>query len=204
MGASVQERQLVAMIQGTANRFHELYARPYISRQDYDSWVRDYNQVENFARQNSGDKRIYQHWYNEEKPRFARSAEFLQSKIRTANPANYNTAVSISGGGDCCECGSSKIPQLPYAPVGNYGGGGSGSILPRGGSGVNIFSDSPDISIGDMFRDLFGTGGNPNTGEYPDSKLIDQSGIVSGIITALVVGGILWILHSVTKNKRNA
>lgn len=184
-----------------ANRAHELMARQFIYRQDYDSFKTDYNQLANFARRNSDVAYVARQWADEE-PRYRWVDSALQQKIRSGNPANYDTRISISSTNlGCCDgcSGDSKIPILPYSPVGNYGTGYIPTTGRAGGSQL-VYNSAAPTSLGDMFRDLFGRKAQPTiTGN--DSQLIDESGIFTGIITALIIGAIFYVIHLITKGK---
>lgn len=190
--ASAAQNQFVVLDKAVASRFWELYNRPGgIYRQDVDHWRTDYNQLRNFA-ETSNDPAVARGW-NEEKPRYSRSLEYLMAKVRTANPSNYDTSIKVSGC-DGCDCGKTKIPQLDYTPMqiqpGNFSPVGSrpGTILSFNDGVRNNFSPSP--------LPFFNNPDMPITKELAKDSL-------TGIIVALVVGTVLWILHSVTKKRAN-
>jgi hypothetical protein len=181
-----------------ADRTYYLLNKQFIYPQEYDSWRTSYSQLATFARQYSGVPYVQSQWAMEA-PRYAYVPRALEQKIRTANPDNYDTRVSVSSGTSSCGCGT-NVPALAYSPIGFSGG--SGGFTP-GRGGTTIFSESTQpLSLGDMFRDLFSNKDIPSIeGEYPESKFIDQSDILKNIITAVVVAGILYLVHRFTMKK---
>ncbi len=205
---STEERNIGAQFdlldKALAARSHELLNRSFIYRQDLDSWWTSYNQLEGYANRFSNVGYVARQW-RDEKPRYAWVPDALASKVRTANPANYDTTISISGSSKgCCGCGGggTEVPQLPYAPVGSYGAGYTSDLPVRGGTSLFFGGNTSIPSLGDALRDLFGQKPQPTmTGDYPDSKLIDESGVFTGILTAIIVGAIFYVIHLVTKSK---
>lgn len=196
--------QFVALDRGVAARYQDLIARASITTYDYNSWMRDYRQLENFAMANSGDKRVARGWA-EEQPRYANASRFLQARIsdRPAfnyTPSLYDTRVRVANS-DCCgsDCGSN---QLAAPPLTSYTPGAAPIFPNRGGTtifGGDTVTTSP--SLGDLLKGLLGMGKEVPSIDtpYPDSPLLNQVDIFSGIITALIVGGILWFIHKATK-----
>lgn len=176
-----------------ASRGYELYARPWIARQDYDEWMADYGRLQTFAESNSDNSYVRNQW-RDEKPRYVNAPAQLLAKVRIANPANYDTTIHASS-----DCGCSNIPQLPYSPLsitpGSYGDG-------AGRSGSNYFFGNPG-SLGDNLRTLFSPSSLPFFPNPTDNgnKLIDRSEVASGVLVALIVGAILWAVHYFTKKK---
>src|SRR5260370_31338708 len=83
-----------------ASRGYDLLARTFIYRQDYDSWLRDYNQLASYGENNSDNPYVACQWAAE-KPRYANAPSALYAKIRVANPSNYYTAIYINICSDC-------------------------------------------------------------------------------------------------------
>lgn len=195
-------KQFDILDKSLAARGYELLARPWIYRQDYDHWMTSYNQLEKYAEENSDNSYVASQW-RDEKPRYANAPSWLLAKVRTANPANYNTAISISRRTSCgCNenCGT-KIPQLPYSPL-SIGPGNYGTSAGRGGTNL-FFGGGP--SVGDGLRNFFSPSNLPFfPNPQDDGKLVDKKEITNGIIVALVVGVILWLVHYLTKKKLNA
>lgn len=206
---SVQERQIGSnfdiLDKAVAGRFFELNSRPTIARQTYNEWLTEYNQLAAYARNNSNVAYVARQWAAEE-PRYRGTFATLQAKIVDTplvkyTPSLYNSDISIKSGG-CCGCGSDN--QLPTLPGTNYTPGTT-NIPQRPGTTIAVSTGSGFPSLGDLLRDLFGT---PKAAEvpminapYPDSQLINESGIFSGIITALIVGAILYVIHRATMKK---
>lgn len=173
-----------------AARFWELYNRPNgIYRQDVDTWRTDYNQLEAYARANSDVPYVARQWRDEE-PRYSRAVEFLLTKVRAANPSNYDTTIRIHSGGSC---GGTKIPQLNYTPMQIPGS----NYAPVAGRPPTI------LSLGDGVRNNF-SGGTLPFFDSPSgfSKEIAKDSM-TGIIVAIVVGAIFWIVHSLSKKRAN-
>lgn len=205
MAYSVAGSQFDILDKAVAARGLELYAKPWIYRQDYDEWMTQYNQLRSFALSNSGDSYVSRQWKAEE-PRYANAPALLASKIRVADPANYDTSMSVSGGG--CGCGS-KLTPFQSSPIDYRPFGGDGGMLQRGAipTNTNSFFFGPLGSAGDAARNLFSPSQIPFFA--PPSaikKLAEDVGhdTLTGILVALIVGGVLWGVHYLTKKKRNA
>lgn len=176
-----------------ASRLHELLARPYIARQDYDFWMTGYRQLEAYARENSDVAYVRSQWEMEQR-NYQGWPERLLAKVRTANPINYDTSISVSGRG---ACSSSNIPQLPYSPLAippsTYGG-----MPSRGGTNLFFGDTFAPQTIGDGLRGLF----NPSDIPFLNPPTITEEikrDTLTGIIVALVVGAVLWGIHSLRK-----
>src|SRR5574341_300152 len=177
-----------------ASRLHELLSRDFIYRQDYDHWMTGYNQLAAYARENSDVTYVARQWAMEQK-NYQGWPERLAAKIRTANPVNYDTTISTSGKSGCDDCwGGSKIPQLPYQGVGGITIN-STPMLPRTPTPLG------GGSLGDSIRGLFNP---PPFFEPPQPPLIQKvkNDTVTGIIVALIVGGILWGVHYLSKKAK--
>lgn len=187
-------RQYDILDKATANRAIELMQRSSIYRQDFDSFITSYNQLDAYARNNSNSY-IAPRWADEIK-RYNQVIPILQSKVRTADPSNYITSISISGqdpkGVACCN----SCTGGGYTP-GNYGGGGD-TILPGRGSNIFVGGNTQLPSLGDAFRNLF----NPQQEPFLDNEgLVHGSDIFSNVLTALIVGVILYVIHYVITKK---
>lgn len=198
---TLAEQQFVSLDRAVSARYFDLVGRSSIAQQDLDSWWRDYQQLERFAESNSGDARIRQGW-SEEKPRYANSYSNLQAKVKPSEPfrprytpALYNTSIRV--GGSSCG-GKSGITQ---PTLNEYKGGDFTPVSPRQGTTVNVAPSSYQLpSFGDALRSLFGIKPiDAPTIDYPDSPLLDQREITTGVITAIVVGAILYVIHRATK-----
>lgn len=182
--------QFDALDKGLAARGRDLLVRPTIARQTYDEWSTDLNQLADFANSYGYVGYVAKQW-RDELPRYEAVDAIIQSKIRVADPANYMPRVSISGTGCCDECnGDTKIPQLPYTPTGNYGSRGTGSYYFGGDS---LFGGP---SLGDGLR--------ANALPFqplPDKSraLVDKSNLVTSLLVAAIVAGVIWGIHYATK-----
>lgn len=186
--ANAARGQFEILDKAVAERFWELYNRPFIYRQDVDQWRTLYNQLERFAESNSGDSWIARGWA-EEKPRYANSVANLMSKVRVANPTNYDTTIKVKGCNGC-DCGKTNIPVLPYTPM-NIPPGSGGTLVPgRGGT---------MLSLGDSIRNSYSPGALPFFDE-PDTlpKQIAKDA-TTGIIVAVVIAIVLWGFHALKK-----
>lgn len=175
-----------------AARLHELLARPFIARQDYDAWMTGFNQLRNYANANSNVAYVASQWEMEQR-NYQGWPERLLSKVRIANPVNYDTSISVRGNrGDC---GCSSIPQLPYSPL-QIPAGNAGMIPTRGGSTIFLGGGTP--SLGDSARGFF----DPISSiDLPMPPLLQEikKDTMTGIIVALVVGAILFGIHHLNK-----
>jgi len=192
--ASAQQNQFVILDKAVASRFWELYNRPGgIYRQDVDEWRTDYQQLASFA-ERSNDPAVARGWA-EEKPRYARSVEYLMSKVRTANPANYDTSIKVKGCADC-DCGSkpTPIPTLSYTPMQIPGASGSPGVPGR----------SPTIlSFGDGLRNMFSPTPLPFLPEPESLPKEVAKDTMTGVIVAIVVAIIFWGFHFLSKKRAN-
>ncbi|HEV7738619.1 MAG TPA: hypothetical protein VGO47_14760 [Chlamydiales bacterium] len=204
----VSQRQVGAQFdildKAVASRYYELNSRQTIARQTYNAFLTDYHQLESYARANSNVPYVARQWLAEE-PRYKNVFASLQSRIVESpvrvpyTPALYNSDISISSTSSCKPCcgggGLAALPGTNYIP-------GTTTVNQRPGSGTVITSNMPQFpSLGDMLRGLFGVNKPqevPNI-EYPNSPLINESGIFTSIITALIVGAVLYIIHRATK-----
>lgn len=197
---SSQERlagaQFDVLDKAVAARAADLMKRQTIPRQTYDEWVTDLTQLSTFANQYSGVSYVAKQW-SSEIPRYQQIDNVLSQRITIANPANYNPVISVSGGGCCDGCSSTKIPTLPYSPVGNYGGPSLGGTPLRGSSSIFLGGDTVlNPSVGDLMR----SNANPIPfQQLPDAPLIDKSSFATQVLVAVVIGLGLWVLHTVTK-----
>lgn len=188
-------------------RFYELNQRPFLAQGDVNSWITGYNQLVYFAHNYGNNSYVAKQWRSEE-PQYSNVVRTLQAKVRastnqitipdrfTPNPANYDARISISGNGTGgvggCGCGGKDSSIDTSGDVSRIPARAATQIVYNGAGGIN--------SLGDIFRDLFSTKPIPSIqGDYPESKLVDGLSIVSGIITAIVVAGILYIVHRATK-----
>lgn len=204
MSGSVAGSQFDILDKAVAARAYELYARDWIYREDYDEWNTLYNQLQTFAQRNSNDSYVRSQWAAEE-PRYVNAPKLLASKIRIANPQNYDNAISISGG---CGCGS-KLTPITNSPV-NFGPlGHDGGLLQRGAiptRGNQFIFGWPSGSIGDAARNLFNPTGVPYiTPPSGIKQLAENVGhdTLTGILVAITLGVVLWTVHYMTKKKIN-
>lgn len=197
---SSQERlagaQFDVLDKAVAARAADLMKRQTIPRQTYDEWVTDLTQLSTFANQYSEVAYVAKQWTSEI-PRYQQIDNVLSQRITIANPANYNPVISVSGGGCCDGCSGSRIPTLPYSPVGNYGGPSLGGTPLRGSSSIFLGGDTVfNPSVGDLIR----SNANPIPfQQLPDAPLIDKSSFATQVLVAVVIGLGLWVLHTVTK-----
>jgi hypothetical protein len=199
-----------------ANRLRDLASRQHITVYDYREFQTDYNQLVNFATMHSDVKYIREKWSTEE-PRYAGWPERLRGKIvdeestdylsimptrKIADPRNYDFTLSLSGGsnngnfpcGPCCG-GSDSGKGIDYKNP------NPDKIAPRGGNSF-LFAASPGKidSLGDLFRNLLTPQDIPLLDTpYPDNPNIDQHEIIKGIITAVIIGGVLYVIHRATQ-----
>jgi hypothetical protein len=197
---STQERQIGAQFdildKATAAHATNLYRKDRIAPQEYQEWLTDYYQVADFGNRYGGVAYVAKQWAAEA-PRYVQIMDVLKSKIGVANPKNYDTRISISNSGQCCDgCSGTKIPTLPYTPVGNYGGGGGGSNPLRNAGNLFLSGDSNySPSIGDAMR-----GANPLPFfEPPKKPIIDKTSFWTQILVAIIIGASLFGLHKLTK-----
>jgi hypothetical protein len=199
--STLAEQQFVSLDRAVSSRYFELVARSCIASQDVDHWLTDYNQLQRFAEQNAGDARIRQGW-SEEKPRYVNSQTNLKAKVceRTPiysvpyTPRLYDTSMRVGGCG-----GGSGITQPTMTDYGTT----SAPMAPRTPNTINVQGGNYSIpSLGDALKSLLGIKpieAPSINGEYPDSPLVDQSEIVTGVITAIVIGAVMYIIHRATK-----
>lgn len=191
---SNQERLIGAQFddldKGVARRGADLLSRSTIAKQTYDEWITDLNQLADFASQYGGVSYVSSKW-SAELPRYQQVDAAMQSRIVVANPNNYNPTVSISGGGCCDDCGKTKIPTLPYTPLGNYGSNGLGSTF----FGGDTLFGTP--SLGDGLRANM----IPFQQLPSNPPLVDKSNFITSLLVAVVFTGILWGVHYATKKK---
>lgn len=206
----------VTLDKAVAGRAQELLARQRLTKYDVQEWLTDYNQLKRFAEANAGDSYVARGW-REEEPRYANVVKSMQAKITGETwtptlaltqsrpqytPRLYDFGMNLNrSNGNGCGCGGGGS----NVPLNNYGGSTVQPVPSRVTPQLNILSTGNAFpSIGDMLRDLFGVKPTPAVApvidaSYPDSQLIDQKEIVTGIITAVIVGGVLYVVHRATQ-----
>jgi hypothetical protein len=156
-----------------AAQWTSLSGRSFITQGDYDAWYENYSALQYFAGVYSNVAYVASQW-RDEQPRYNQMIPLLQNRIRVGDPRNYDTAVHINGVNGCC-CEAAE---------------GTGGI-----GGINIASGGTNLSLGDTLRGALQT---------PAQRILAETGndVLKGIITALVVGAVLWIVHRFMKNKK--
>lgn len=161
--------------QTVAASAYALLQQSTISPQTYSLWSSDFNDLKAYAQQYDWVPYVHNQWASEQ-PRYAQIVNALSGKVRVGNPANYDTTISISGGG--CGCGGNRTPEDAGTHIG----------------GINIGSGGTQLSLGDTLRNQL----------TPGQRIAQEVGsdVLKGIITAAVIGAVLWIAHYYLKKKK--